>query len=123
MTASAFSPSMYSFLLSFYKPQNYDWVDFQKEKLAFDVVTTSSDGSSISIVKAEKIEAEVHSVQQQKELKRWGRIATFWSLATFLGHWVLWPLPMYATHYIFSKDFYAAWLIIAITFLIPTETY
>jgi hypothetical protein len=80
-------------------------------------VTTSGDGRSVSIVTAEQIEAEVHSVQQQKELKRWGRIATFWSLATLLGHWVLWPLPMYAAHYVFSKDFYAAWLIIAIIWL------
>lgn len=116
-TASAFSPALYSFLLSFYKPQNYDWADFQKEKLAFDVVTTSADGRTISVVTAEQIEAEVHSVEQQKELKRWGRIAAFWSLATFLGHWVLWPLPMYAAHYVFSKDFYAAWLIIAIIWL------
>ncbi|USP82193.1 urea active transporter [Curvularia clavata] len=72
MTASAFSPSMYSFLLSFYKPQNYDWGDFQKEKLAFDVVTTSSDGRSVSIVTAEQIEAEVHSVPTAKGTQAMG---------------------------------------------------
>ena len=39
-----------------------------------------------------------------EELKRWGRIAAFWSLATFLGHWVIWPLPMYGSHYVFEKN-------------------
>ena len=29
----------------------------------------------------------------------------------------MWPLPMYAAHYVFSKTFFSAWLIIAIIWL------
>ncbi|KAF2438209.1 hypothetical protein P171DRAFT_467372 [Karstenula rhodostoma CBS 690.94] len=69
--ASAFSPL----------PENFDWADFRKERLAFEV----SDTSSI-------ISRRNSSV-------------------------VLWPLPMYASKYIFGKGFFAAWLVIAIIWL------
>lgn len=108
--ASAFSPVIYSIIISLYKPQNYDWNDFRKERLAFEV--TDGEGAVQTV---EELSTSVESSQQ--DLKRWGRIAAFWSLATFLGHWVLWPLPMYASKYIFSKAFYSAWLIIAIIWL------
>ncbi|KAH6611801.1 urea active transporter [Boeremia exigua] len=116
-TASAFSPALYSVLLSFYKPQRFDWASFQNEKLAFHTVTTSAQGRQTSVVTADQAESETQTLEQQRDLKRWGRIAAFWSLATFLGHWVLWPLPMYAAHYIFSKSFYVAWVILATIWL------
>ena len=115
--ASALSPAVYSVILSLFRPQNYDWADFRKEKLAFDVVVTATDGRQASVVSADQLEAATQDIQQQQLLKRWGRIAAFWSIATFLGHWVLWPLPMYAAHYVFSKAFFSAWLIVAIVWL------
>lgn len=60
---------------------------------------------------------ELSDADSQLQLKRWGRIAAIWAAATFLGHWVLWPLPMYASKYIFGKGFFAAWLVIAIIWL------
>ena len=94
--ASGLSPVPYSLIITLFKPQNFSWEDFRKEKLAFDKLdepleTLNSQG-----------ELETGASQAQ-QLKRWGRIAVFWSLATFLGHWVLWPLPMYAAHYVFTR--------------------
>ncbi|KAI9850402.1 MAG: hypothetical protein M1838_005735 [Thelocarpon superellum] len=103
--ASAFSPVPYSLIISLYHPTTFDWADFRKEKLAFDVDGDSSINSTL---------AEEGSEQN---LRRWVRIAAFWSLATFFGHWVLWPLPMYASKYVFSQAFYSAWLVIAIIWL------
>ncbi|RDI84056.1 hypothetical protein Vi05172_g5833 [Venturia inaequalis] len=112
--ASAFSPIIYSIVLSIFNPQNFDWADFRNEKLAFDLVKTSDHQGQAVL---EDVEVLPENVEQQKELKRWGRISAYWAIATFLGHWVLWPLPMYASKYIFSKAFYSAWLIIAIIWL------
>ena len=109
--ASAFSPIPYSIMLSLYKPQNFDWADFRKEKLAFEVITGRHD----SIQTVEELSSP--DQESQQNLKRWGRIAAYWSIVTFLGHWVLWPLPMYASHYIFGKAFYSAWLVMAIIWL------
>lgn len=94
---STFSPIPYSLLITAIKPENFDWADFRKERLAFDVDTTATTDDALV---QELQNEDVHS---QKHLKRWSRVAAFWALATFFGHWVLWPLPMYAAHYIFSK--------------------
>jgi len=97
--ASAFSPIPYSVIISLFKPQNFDWADFRKEKLAFEVLTPSA-GFAPSI---EQAEIQSSGAFNEVEYKRWGKIAAYWSVATFLGHWVLWPLPMYASKYIFGK--------------------
>ncbi|OCK80019.1 urea active transporter [Lepidopterella palustris CBS 459.81] len=111
--ASALSPLPYSIIITLFKPENFDWADFRNEKLAFEVERSSS----IAVVD-ERLEVELEGdVHDQKQLKRWGKIAAIWAGATFLGHWVLWPLPMYASKYIFSQAFYSAWLIIAIIWL------
>ncbi|KAF1987581.1 urea active transporter [Aulographum hederae CBS 113979] len=108
--ASAFSPIPYSIIISLFNPQNFDWADFRNEKLAFGAVLDVTASN-------EDIETPSADVPSDVEYKRWGRIATYWSIATFLGHWVLWPLPMYAAKYVFSEAFYSAWLIIAIFWL------
>ncbi|KAL5452691.1 hypothetical protein PMIN06_005875 [Paraphaeosphaeria minitans] len=116
--ASAFSPVVYSPIITLFKPENFDWADFRNERLAFEVSDTSSIVSrrNSSVAQA-NIELATQSPDDQALLKRWGRIAAIWAFATFLGHWVLWPLPMYASKYVFGKGFFAAWLIIAIIWL------
>jgi hypothetical protein len=105
--ASTFSPIPYSIIITFLtKPQRYDWAEFQKERLALEQLE-----SYLTTVHSRDDDEEVeagggqhsHSASSARELKRWGRIAAFWSIATFLGHWVIWPLPMYGSHYIFGK--------------------
>lgn len=102
--ASAFSPIPYTLFITLIKPQNYDWADFRKEKLAFE---TNDEIDVNDPVVAEEL-AQDPDTGSQPHLKRWVRIAAYWSLATFFGHWVLWPLPMYAAKYIFSKSFFTA---------------
>jgi urea-proton symporter len=101
--ASAFSPLPYSVIITLIKPQNFDWADFSKTKLSFD----EDNNSSITDVKKNStFEGEVNNPLDPRYkpfMKRWANIAAFWSLATFLGHWVLWPLPIYASRYVFSK--------------------
>lgn len=117
--ASALSPIPYSVIITLFKPENFDWADFRKERLAFEVDTASitSGRRSDSITRADIELNDQNPDNSQLAFKRWGRIATIWALATFLGHWVLWPLPMYASKYIFGQSFFAAWLVIAIIWL------
>lgn len=97
--ASCFSPLLYSPIITLFKPENFKWEDFRKEKLAFEV-----DQRAAAIDLRNLQEPESLHPDQSAYLKRWGRIAAIWSIATFLGHWVLWPLPMYASKYIFSQS-------------------
>lgn len=104
-TASALSPALYSIVISLVRPANYSWADFSKEKLSLGEDTRTPDDGTEA--------ASAYQVNKAL-LKRWGRLAAIWSLATFFGHWVLWPLPMYASKYIFSQTFFVAWLVVAI---------
>lgn len=107
--ASCFSPIPYSIIITLLGPQRYDWADFRKEKLAVEKldsdltiahVTEPPDRSEASSIENGGVNS---AALESQELKRWGRIAAFWSIATFLGHWVLWPLPMYGSRYVFEK--------------------
>ncbi|KAL3262059.1 hypothetical protein ABHI18_003166 [Aspergillus niger] len=112
--ASAFSPIVYSVVITLVKPQRYDWAEFRKEKLGLERLDSDSD-TTVNDQGSE--EQQTRSSFDHQELKRWGRIAAFWSIATFLGHWVLWPLPMYGSKYVFGKGFFTAWVIVGILWL------
>lgn len=108
--ASFLSPILYSVVITLIRPQNYDWAEFKKERLALEEVkpdlTTVDDKShrGRSEHTIEEGDSYTHAPGfSQKDLKRWSRMAAFWTIATFLGHWVLWPLPMYGANYIFGK--------------------
>ncbi|KAF9890506.1 hypothetical protein FE257_005911 [Aspergillus nanangensis] len=119
--ASAFSPIPYSIIITLLRPQNYDWNDFRKEKLALERLdsnlTTVNSHHSRNAREDDQLERGEPSAFEPQELKRWARIATFWSIATFLGHWVLWPLPMYGSNYVFGKRFFVAWIVVSIIWL------
>jgi hypothetical protein len=98
--ASLFSPMLYSIIISLIRPENYDWNDFKEEKLVIDSDENEQQQSSQdkSVTSSSTIE-----IPQDDTQRRWARYALWWAIATFLGHWVLWPLPMYAANYVFSK--------------------
>lgn len=104
--ASFLSPILYSVVITLLKPQKYDWSEFKKEKLALENSDTT-DSSTLHSPDPSVLEnGDEHlkdSSLDAKNLKRWTRIALFWTVATFLGHWVIWPLPMYGSHYVFGK--------------------
>ncbi|RDH34755.1 Na+/solute symporter [Aspergillus welwitschiae] len=112
--ASAFSPIVYSVVITLVNPQRYDWAEFRKEKLGLERLDSDSD---ITVNGQGSEEQQNRTSFDPQELKRWGRIAAFWSIATFLGHWVLWPLPMYGSEYVFGKGFFTAWVIVGIIWL------
>ncbi|RDW67502.1 sodium:solute symporter family protein [Aspergillus mulundensis] len=123
--ASAFSPILYSVVITLVRPQDFDWNDFKKERLSLEKVegdlTAVHHGSRLATATGSIEDGGVRSAAvDARELKRWGRIAAFWAAATFLGHWVLWPLPMYGSHYVFGKGFYIAWVVVGIVWLWAT---
>ncbi|KAL2163119.1 hypothetical protein VTH06DRAFT_6955 [Thermothelomyces fergusii] len=112
--ASALSPGLYSVIISYARPDNYDWAEFRKEKLALDGDTNAAVGSTSASRDEEEAGRRASYEVSKAKFKYWGKIAAIWSLATFFGHWVLWPLPIYASKYVFSKNFFSAWVVVSI---------
>lgn len=100
--ASALSPLLYTVILSFIWPDNYDWARFTEEKLLLDSDVPTEEPESRQGGKGGVLSSSSEIVYDQTDL-RWKRYALFWSLFSFFGLWVLWPLPMYGAKYIFSK--------------------
>uniref|UniRef100_A0A093VK61 Putative urea active transporter 1 n=1 Tax=Talaromyces marneffei PM1 TaxID=1077442 RepID=A0A093VK61_TALMA len=97
---------------------------FKKEHLAVEKLDSDLTTTHHVLKSPESQQQQQHNYEDPasaasnaKELQRWGRIAGFWSVATFLGHWVIWPLPMYGSRYIFGKGFFIAWVIVSIVWL------
>jgi hypothetical protein len=108
--ASAFSPALYSVLITLFAPENFDWTSLGKVSLAVAAVdgidedhdrscTDTDVRKNSRITQTNEARDDASDVIQ----RRWSRYALFWAIATFLGHWVLWPLPMYAAKFEFSK--------------------
>lgn len=102
-SASAVSPAIYSVIITAFKPERFEWSTFRKERLAFEVQHSTTDSIRSNSIDPVELADGQSTVDRDQQLKRWARIAAYFSIATFLGHWVLWPLPMYASKYIFSK--------------------
>ena len=93
--ASAFSPALYSVMISLARPANFDWADFRKEKLLFDDAAAGGEGEIGALRITHDVEVSAAAYSNDKaRLKRWGFIASAWALATFLGHWVLWYVSL-----------------------------
>lgn len=107
--ASLFSPLLYSVVVTYIRPDNYNWENFKEQRLAIesDESANQADNSqSIDKTTADSTTTESTAAETPSDntQRRWTKYALWWSVATFLGHWVLWPLPMYAARYIFSKE-------------------
>ncbi|GLI72537.1 hypothetical protein PoHVEF18_000714 [Penicillium ochrochloron] len=121
--ASAFSPLLYSVLITYLGPEDFDWTSLSKTSLAVkaeDEVSeriedqAKSDGKTELSKKPQITEVnEGYEDASETTGRRWSRYALFWAIATFLGHWVLWPLPMYAAKFLFSKGLFVAWIVVA----------
>jgi hypothetical protein len=111
--ASAFSPLLYSVLITLFGPEDFDWTSLSKTSLAVQAADEGSESIQTHDKSGSDAEqSERHQITEISEecedasevaRRRWSRYALFWAIATFLGHWVLWPLPMYAAKFVFSK--------------------
>ena len=96
---SFFVPLPITLVISYIWPQpNFEWSDLLSIKRIEDnehgkVGTTASHFNAESYFTPERV----------AYMKRMSRIALYWGVATFLGQWVLWPLPMYGARFIFGK--------------------
>lgn len=76
--AAALSPIPYTVIITLFNPQNFDWADFAKQRLAFEKLdeNLTTDVNSQAADADENFDAEHVDVKRQ-ELKRWGHIAAF----------------------------------------------
>ncbi|KAJ9251369.1 hypothetical protein DTO207G8_5472 [Paecilomyces variotii] len=115
---STFSSAIYSVIITYIKPQNFDWRVFLLLNEVKD--SYSEDSSSIGPEATNRIAdtQDLDSVQhpyppeELNRMKRAGIIASVFSVIVGLVTWVVWPLPLYRD-YIFTKSFFSGWTVVS----------
>ncbi|KAJ9261520.1 hypothetical protein DTO195F2_4050 [Paecilomyces variotii] len=115
---STFSSAIYSVIITYIKPQNFDWRVFLLLKEVKD--SYSEDSSSTGPEATNRIAdtQDLDSVQhpyppeELNRMKRAGIIASVFSVIVGLVTWVVWPLPLYRD-YIFTKSFFSGWTVVS----------
>ncbi|KAF5627134.1 DUR3-urea permease [Fusarium sp. NRRL 52700] len=95
------------------RPDDYDWSQFKEQKLAIEPDEGSS-GSETLQGKGTKQVTTTETASQQNfddKQRRWTKYALLWAIVTFLGHWVLWPLP------ICDLQLFTAWIVVSLIWL------
>ncbi|KAJ8651452.1 hypothetical protein O0I10_012995 [Lichtheimia ornata] len=99
-----FSPLLVTVPLSLWKPDNFTF-DATRN---IEIIEEETTPEPAAIQKEEDVEAE------QAQMRKSARFAKYTSVILALCLFVLWPLPMFGSQYVFSLPFFRGWVIVSI---------
>ncbi|KAJ9215766.1 hypothetical protein DTO166G4_2603 [Paecilomyces variotii] len=115
---STFSSAIYSVIITYIKPQNFDWRVFLllnevKDSYSEDSSSTGPEATN-PIADTQDLDSVQHPYppEELNRMKRAGIIASVFSVIVGLVTWVVWPLPLYRD-YIFTKSFFSGWTVVS----------
>ncbi|KAK3615237.1 hypothetical protein LTR56_025759 [Elasticomyces elasticus] len=110
---SLIAGAVYSIICTFaFGADDFDW---QRLKTEIHVADDSDVKGLTSEQIAQEKSHELLSPEQDRDLKRGKWKACIIAVVLCLVFVILWPMPMYGTRYVFSKNFFRFW--VALTFL------
>jgi SSS family transporter len=95
----------------------YDWKSMMEIRRGDDHELTDAAGLRVEDVRGGQGETGTEFEEEQKKLKRAGKISKTATVIITLAFLVLWPMPMYGTGYIFSKPFFTGWVTVGIIWI------
>lgn len=110
------APIVLTPLITFIKPDNFDWRVFKEEIKRGDdehvtvhghAVTTDTPEAAAILAERERYEQE-----NDKILRKARNRALFLSVFITISLVILWPIPMYASGYVFSSEFFTGWVVV-----------
>ncbi|KUJ13090.1 Na+/solute symporter [Mollisia scopiformis] len=99
-------------LITYLRPDNYDWHLLKNIKQADDAdITPVVLPTMPSALAADEALATKEEIDDSVLLRarKWSIIA---SIFLTLAYLILWPIPMYATSYVFSEGFFKGWIVV-----------
>ncbi|KAF9890854.1 hypothetical protein FE257_005430 [Aspergillus nanangensis] len=90
---SMFVPLPLSIAISYMQPSRFDFKKFRQIELVNGSTDIQMHGDEVYF-----------TPERVKYMKRMSIIAAIWAAATFAGHVLLWPLPMYGARTVFSRS-------------------
>lgn len=117
-----FSPALATVVISLIKPDNFNFDATREIEVVDDTdVTDQVTGDfheannevspQIDAAQAEKLVNTQEEIDSMNKSSRFAKIA---SITLSLILFVLWPLPMFFSKYVFSKSFFTGWVVVSI---------
>lgn len=96
---------------------NYDWKSMAAIRKADDKDLADEAHMDLEMIPGERIESEAEMAEEQARLKKASVIAKTMTVILTLALLIFWPIPMYASSYIFSKPFFTGWVVVGIMWM------
>ncbi|KAL8750698.1 MAG: hypothetical protein Q9184_006334 [Pyrenodesmia sp. 2 TL-2023] len=97
--------------------QKYDWVSMALIRLGDDSDVAARANVDLELIPGAADVDEEELLAEKTKLKRASLIAKSMTAVLTLALLVLWPMPMYGSGYVFSKEFFTGWVSVGIIWL------
>lgn len=97
--------------------QHYDWKSMMTIRQGDDHDLATAAHLDLESIPGGHVETAVEFEAEQKKLLRASKISKSMTIAMALSLLVLWPMPMYGSGYIFSKQFFTGWVTVGIIWI------
>jgi hypothetical protein len=77
----------------------------------------SDAGVDLELVPGETRNSEAEMAEEQAQLNKASVIAKTMTVVLTISLLILWPIPMYASSYVFSEKFFTGWVVVGILWL------
>jgi hypothetical protein len=98
-------------------PDNYDWQSMAAIRKGDDHDIAEAAHMDLEMVPSHRVDTEVELAAEKAKLDRASVIAKSMTVIMTISLLVLWPIPMYACGYVFSKPFFTGWVVVGILWM------
>lgn len=97
--------------------QHYDWKSMMLIRQGDDHDLAAAAHLDLENIPGGHVETSAQFEAEQKKLARAGKISKTMTVVLTLAFLILWPMPMYGSGYIFSKQFFTGWVVVGIIWI------
>ena len=112
------SPMVFIPILSLAFPSPaYNWESMRAIRKGDDHDIASEDDTTLEAVRDARSDEAERDRADEAHLDRSAKIARWLTAGMTVAFLVLWPMPMYGSSYVFSREFFTGWVVVGIIWL------
>ncbi|KAL4884525.1 Sodium:solute symporter family-domain-containing protein [Aspergillus karnatakaensis] len=120
--AALLSPIVFSPALTYiFGPQNYDYESMRAIRKVDDSDVAAAAHVDLELVPGEQPSTSAEEEEEIKKLNKAAFLSRTLTIGMVICFLLLWPIPMYASGYVFSKSFFTGWVVVGIIWLFFTS--
>ncbi|KAL4869166.1 hypothetical protein BDV12DRAFT_208727 [Aspergillus spectabilis] len=119
--AALLSPMIFSPALTYiFGPQNYDYESMRAIRKVDDSDVAAAAHVDLELVPGEQPTTTEEEEEEIKKLNKAAFLSRTLTIGMVICFLLLWPIPMYGSGYVFSKQFFTGWVVVGIIWLFGT---